>query len=326
MATQSPTISKKEWKLVMAQFLSHPKFQAFDSNGDPLSGGKVHTYEVGTTTDKASYPTIADMAAATNANANPVILDSRGEADIVLAGATKIVLKDSDDVTIWTLDNIDSDANVVDNNGNEILNFNTVSSAVNYVQISNSATGNNVIIEAEGDDTNIGMTIRGKGTGAISWETPFAVSATSASASEFRLYEDTDNGTNYIAWKAPAAVTSDTTFVLPDGDGTNGQTMATDGSGNLSWVTAAGISNVVEDTTPQLGGNLDVNGNSIVSVSAGDISITPDTTGDIVLDGVKWPQADGTANQVLTTDGAGQASWGDASTDGKTIALQLILK
>jgi hypothetical protein len=69
------------------------------------------------------------------------------------------------------------------------------------------------------------------------------------------------------------------------------------------------ISNVVEDVTPQLGGSLDVNGNSIVSVSAGNISITPDTTGDVILDGLKWPQADGTAGYVLKTNGTGQLSW-----------------
>lgn len=69
------------------------------------------------------------------------------------------------------------------------------------------------------------------------------------------------------------------------------------------------LSNVSEDTTPQLGGSLDVNGQSIVSVSAGNITITPDTTGDVIIDGLKYPQADGTTGQVLKTDGAGQLSW-----------------
>lgn len=64
--------------------------------------------------------------------------------------------------------------------------------------------------------------------------------------------------------------------------------------------------NIIEDVTPQLGGNLDVNGNSIVSVGAGDINITPDTTGDVVLDGLKWPQNDGTVGQAITTNGLGQ--------------------
>jgi hypothetical protein len=56
-------------------------------------------------------------------------------------------------------------------------------------------------------------------------------------------------------------------------------------------------------------GDLDVNGNSIVSLSAGDIPITPDTTGEIILDGVKWPQADGDPGQFLITDGAGQLGY-----------------
>jgi hypothetical protein len=74
----------------------------------------------------------------------------------------------------------------------------------------------------------------------------------------------------------------------------------------------SGITDVVQDTTPQLGGNLDVNGQSIVSVSNGNIAITPDGTGSIVLDGLNWPQADGTSGQVLQTNGSGQLSWATA--------------
>tara|TARA_R100001086_G_scaffold152156_1_gene80973 strand:- start:556 stop:2196 length:1641 start_codon:yes stop_codon:yes gene_type:complete len=71
----------------------------------------------------------------------------------------------------------------------------------------------------------------------------------------------------------------------------------------------AKLANVVEDTSPQLGGNLDVNGNSIVSASDGDIAITPNGNGKIVLDGLNWPTADGTADQILKTDGSGQLSF-----------------
>ena len=42
-----------------------------------------------------------------------------------------------------------------------------------------------------------------------------------------------------------------------------------------------------------------------------DIKITPNGTGDVVIDGLKYPQADGSANQVLKTDGSGQLSWTD---------------
>lgn len=54
------------------------------------------------------------------------------------------------------------------------------------------------------------------------------------------LRELSANGTNYIALQSPSSVTTTTTFVLPDGDGTSGQFLKTDGSANLSWGTASG--------------------------------------------------------------------------------------
>ena len=50
-------------------------------------------------------------------------------------------------------------------------------------------------------------------------------------------------------------------------------------------VAGSGISDVVQDTTPQLGGDLDVNGNAIVSVSNGNIALTPNGSGVVRLDG-----------------------------------------
>ena len=75
--------------------------------------------------------------------------------------------------------------------------------------------------------------------------------------------------------------------------------------------TPSTLANIVEDTTPQLGGNLDVNAKQIVSVSNNNIVIAPNGSGSIVLDGQSWPQADGSANQVLKTDGSGQLSYGN---------------
>ena len=104
--------------------------------------------------------------------------------------------------------------------------------------------------------------------------------------------------------------------------------ISTDGSGNLKFTkltagtgisitnpdsagdfvitntVSAGISDVVSDTSPELGGNLSVNGNSIVSTSNGDINITPDNNGKVVIDGINYPQADGQAGDFLVTDGS----------------------
>jgi len=88
-----------------------------------------------------------------------------------------------------------------------------------------------------------------------------------------------------------------------------------------------GIADVVSDTSPQLGGNLDVNGNSIVSASGGNIAITPDTSGNIILDGLTFPNADGTSGQVLQTNGSGTLSFTTPSsgiTMGKAIAAAIV--
>jgi len=87
---------------------------------------------------------------------------------------------------------------------------------------------------------------------------------------------------------------------------------------------SAAIDAVVEDTTPQLGGNLDVNGNSIVSVSNGDIAITPNGTGKVILDGLNYPTADGTTGQALTTNGSGTLSFSDVSVDLSAVDESII--
>jgi hypothetical protein len=80
-----------------------PKFQGLDNSGKPLSGGLVYTYSAGTTTPLATY---TDSTGGTP-NANPVVLDSAGRANIWLSSSTyKIVLKNSAGVTIWTVDGI----------------------------------------------------------------------------------------------------------------------------------------------------------------------------------------------------------------------------
>lgn len=84
--------------------------QEFDNNGAPLAGGKLYTYEAGTSTPKATY---TDSTEGT-ANANPIILDANGRYDLWLgAGAYKFILHDANDVLISTVDDIEGDASNV---------------------------------------------------------------------------------------------------------------------------------------------------------------------------------------------------------------------
>ena len=175
----------------MAKIIGIPKVQYFDLNGEPLSGGKLYTYEPGTTTNKATYPTVADAEATTNANANPIILDSRGEANVVIVGDTKFLLTDSDDTTVWTVDNIrDGSSSFLDSNGNEVITSTAVASAVNQVNITNAATGNSPKIGVAGDDTNIGLRIGSKGSGDVV--------ITDSSDDEVMTFTGADSAVNYI--------------------------------------------------------------------------------------------------------------------------------
>jgi hypothetical protein len=125
--------------------------------------------------------------------------------------------------------------------------------------------------------------------------------------------------------------------------GTN-EVLSWNGS-DYDWVaqSSGGLSDIVSDTTPQLGGNLDVNGKDIVSVSNGDIDLDPNGSGVVVFKGnstkgsgqfklnceqnshgitikgpahsaganytLTLPTTDGSANEVLKTDGSGNLSW-----------------
>jgi hypothetical protein len=60
--------------------------------------------------------------------------------------------------------------------------------------------------------------------------------------------------------------------------------------------------------------NIEIDANSITSTNAnGNITITPNGSGSIVLDGQNWPQADGTNGQILTTNGSGQLAWANST-------------
>jgi len=125
----------------------------------------------------------------------------------------------------------------------------------------------------------------------------------------------TSRPTSAVAGTVWLDTTNATNPTLKFYDGTDDISLAQfDYSANtVNWLDSTVATDLVNDTTPQLGGDLDVNGNSIVSVSNGNITFTPDGTGKVIIDGLSYPTADGTTDQVLKTDGAGNLSFGEVS-------------
>jgi hypothetical protein len=80
-----------------------PVPSAYGQNVQPPDGAKLYFFEPGTTTPKTTYKEQSESTPHTH----PVVADSTGRFDaIFLTGTYKVVLKDKNDVTIWTEDNV----------------------------------------------------------------------------------------------------------------------------------------------------------------------------------------------------------------------------
>ena len=112
---------------------------------------------------------------------------------------------------------------------------------------------------------------------------------------EIRLTDGKNvNEAKYLAIAAPDTLTSNTTLTFPNSVGTNGQFLKTDGNGDLTWSTpnTGGIAAVVDDTAPELGGDLASNGHDIDFAdgdkakfgNSGDLEIFHDGTNSFIKD------------------------------------------
>ena len=172
----------------MAELAPAPKAQFFDANGDPLVGGKVNTYAAGTTTPLDTYTDSTGIFA----NANPIILDARGEANIWYApgAAYKVVLTDANDAVIWTVDNILTTGSMAFQNSDNVsitggvigsgVVFNgsitgTASNVTGTVAVANGGTGATAAAAAR---SNLGAAAAGANTDITSLEQDVAIVAT----------------------------------------------------------------------------------------------------------------------------------------------------
>ena len=171
-----------------------------------------------------------------------------------------------------------------------------------------SATGDAGIVIERGNDANaiIGYDesadefIVGTGTFTGSSSGNLAFTHGTLSSAGNKIYKA---GTAHaVSLVASSSLGGNVTLTLPVNDGDANQILSTDGSGNLSFISAtaasgAGLSDLSDDSTPSLGGNLDMNGNDIITLSNGNIDLLPHGTGKIIMDG------NGTAGGVLVSDG-----------------------
>lgn len=157
----------------------------FYNNGSPLSGGKVYTYEAGTSTPKTTFTTEDEATA----NANPVILDSNGSADIWLGdGGYKFVVTDSADVTVFTTDDIGGSSstafggavNAISSNTaiTEVYknSFNVCTSSPTLSLLSTSAAGEGFYITATNNGAGV-VTIDPDGSELIAGSATYTLAA-----------------------------------------------------------------------------------------------------------------------------------------------------
>src|SRR5210317_1247946 len=144
-----------------------------------------------------------------------------------------------------------------------------------------------------------------------------------------KLNEGTNNGTNFIGLKAPNSVTTSTTFTLPDGDGSNGQFLKTDGSGNLSFGTVSSTITLAADSgdndTYTTGSTLTFTGGTGIDTTVSDDTITIAVDATIATASStttftnKTFDANGTGNSISNLEVADFAS-GVIDTDLSTVS------
>jgi hypothetical protein len=123
-------------------------------------------------------------------------------------------------------------------------------------------------------------------------------SATAGETSELRFSELPANGSSYVGFKAPDALAASQIWVLPNADGSAGQVLKTDGSGNLSWVTlSSGSVTSVTAASP-----LSSSGGTTPQISIAQSS----SSADGYLSSTDWSTFNGKAGGAsnLTTAGA----------------------
>ena len=212
-------------------------------------------------------------------------LDSTVSVTGLTTTATGTVLTLSDTATTSTV-------NLIIDNDKEIRFREATANGTNYVSLSAPASlSADLTFTLPSADGTAGQFLSTNGSGVLSFATvggsttPFAVIGNATSGSEIRLPEDTDNGSNYVAIKAPDTIASNLTLTLPSADGTSGQVLQTNGSGVLSFAgVSASAGQVIQVVTATDSTARSTTSTSFVTASNTlSVSITPSSASNKIL-------------------------------------------
>lgn len=234
----------------MAALTPTAKMQFFKADGTPLVGGKLYTYTAGTTTPQTTY---TDSSGGT-ANTNPVILDSRGEANIWLGGATyKFKLTDANDVEIWTVDNISAPTSGVSPalSGNVTIDTNSSSPALKITQ---TGSGYALRVQDSADPDSTATVIDNQGRLGVGTVSPSELVDISGGNLAF-----TAAGGTLYAKVTPGASVTDIAA-----DGARALSLSTNSTPRIN-ITDAGLVGIGK--TPSAGVELDVLGDIVSSAN-----------------------------------------------------------
>ena len=143
------------------------------------------------------------------------VATNTGVIEIPLSPADGVTLTGTQTLTNKTLTDPKIGTKILDVNGLELLNLTATGSAVNELTLANAATGGAPVLSATGGDTNIGITLTPKGSGAVKLDlltfptvTGSADQVLTSNGSGVLSFVDNTGGTDWQAVKTSATFTA----------------------------------------------------------------------------------------------------------------------
>ena len=275
----------------------------FDAIQDAFALSTGHTHDGSTTGDggpvsklgpsqqleqtASTLATTTDITVATNK-----FIQFRDSGLKILSSADGQLDIDADTELEMVAPTVDIDASTAVTIDTATLTITGAANVTGDLDVDNININGNTIIST---DTNGDITISPDGTGTVIIDTDLDVDNININGNTIT---STDTNGNIV--------------ITPNGTGEVDISKVDIDSGAIDGVTL-GTNSAVTDLRVD---NIKIDGNAITSTDTdGDITITPNGNGKIVLDGLNFPIADGTAGHFLKTDGSGQLSFAEVDTD-----------